>query len=151
MIEAQDVAGGQRPAHPFNPPIVAAGPQHVPAIQRISPALSGNAKGIGRHTGNRNGLEVGIELENIRMGPHVGAVVADENGNIANDLDATRSASRMQGAPLFEERKLNGCRDLHFDVQFCTRSLESARLATRQFLRPQIPTHIAVPPPQVLK
>src|SRR4051794_25241928 len=79
VIEADDVAGVKRPPHAVDPPVVTLRPQFVPAIERVSPTLASGRKGVGRNSGNDFGLEILAELEDVRVRPNIGAVVADED------------------------------------------------------------------------
>ena len=106
MIEAHDVAGLNRPAHALDPPVVAARLERVPVVQRVAPALSGLAEGIGRAAGDNFGRKVVFQAKDLGMRPHVGAVIADENRDVANDANAALAAVRAQGAPLLEECEL---------------------------------------------
>ena len=45
------------------------------------------------------------------MSPHVGAVVVDEDGDVAEDADAALSGIGLEGAPLLIEEKLDGLLD----------------------------------------
>ena len=45
------------------------------------------------------------------MGPDVGAVVADEDGDIAEDADVALGAIASQGAPLLAEEELDNLLD----------------------------------------
>src|SRR5271170_4979889 len=50
VIEPDVVAVLRRPTQPLNPPLVAALLHHIPAVERIPPALSRLAEKIGRHS-----------------------------------------------------------------------------------------------------
>ena len=68
VIEPDDVAKAQRPAHALYPPVVTALPQHVPAIHGISPALAGFGERIRRDAGDDLGIQIGVEAEKMRDG-----------------------------------------------------------------------------------
>ena len=75
------------PEHFLNaedPPVEAAMFEFVPAVQRVAPQLAGLAEIIGRHARHRGGFTFDVEVEDRRIAPHVGAVVGDEYGNIAD-------------------------------------------------------------------
>ena len=87
MIEPDDVAAAA-PNSRAAPTSRNRAAQHVPAVHGISPALAGFGEGIRRHAGDDLGLEIGIEAEDIGMRPDIGAVIADEDGDVADDADA---------------------------------------------------------------
>ena len=84
VVEADDVVEGVGAADAVDPPVEAALVQDIPAIERIAPALAGRAEVVGRHAGDADGREVFVELEEIGMGPDVGAVEGDEDGDVAD-------------------------------------------------------------------
>jgi len=52
-----------------------------------------------------------VELEDLGMSPDVGAVVADEDGDIAEDADLAFGAVGSQGGPLLIEEELDDLLD----------------------------------------
>ncbi len=112
VVEADDVAGCDGPLHALDPPVVAAGLERVPVVERIAPALAGFAESIGRNAGDHLGREIGLEAEDIGMGPDIRAVVADKDGDIANDADAALGTVTPQRLPLLEEGKLQEALDV---------------------------------------
>ena len=92
VIEPDDVVECTRPAHAVYPPVKAPALQHIPLVERIAPPLAGLAEIVGRHTRDANGREVFEQLENFRVGPHIGAVVIDKNSHIPNEAYAALRA-----------------------------------------------------------
>ena len=134
----------QRPAHALNPPVVAARFQHVPAIKRISPALTGRAERVGRNAGNDLRFQIRVQAKDVGMRPHVGAIEADEDGDIAHDLNAAARTLGVQSLPLFEEGELNGASDVEVGCMTFTREMLRVVIATGNFLGPLVPRLPAV-------
>src|SRR6266571_5555045 len=107
MVEPDDVVSLQGRTHSLHPPVVSPRFQNVPAIQRIPPALTGFAERVRRHPGNDGGLKIMVEVENIGMRPHIGAVVIHKDSHIPNDADGAGHAIRTQGTPLLKKSELD--------------------------------------------
>ena len=88
VVEADDVVHGVGAADAIDPPVAIAFEQHVPAVEGVAPALAGLAEVVGGDAGDADGREVFAELEDVGMSPDVGAVVGDEDGDVANEADA---------------------------------------------------------------
>src|SRR5258708_6501903 len=114
MIKPHNVANGDRPRHALHPPVITSGLAHIPAIQGVAPSLARGAERVRRNPGHHGRLKLTVEMENIRMPPYVGAVVAHKNGHVANYFDPALRSITPQGAPLLKESKLNGAFDLEF-------------------------------------
>src|SRR5204862_443932 len=84
--------------HALHPPIVATISDRIPAIERIAPALPGLAEGVRRHTRYIRRAEVRVQVIKLRMGPNVSAVIADENGDVADYPDAATIARHPRSA-----------------------------------------------------
>ncbi len=80
----------------------------------------------------------------VGMSPDVSAVEADEDGDVAHDLNAAAGRLGMQSLPLFEEGELHGTR--HFNLRSVTFTSEVLGIvvATRNFLRPLVPRLAAI-------
>ena len=92
MVKTNDVAVVEGPAHAVDPPVVAALLKGLPVVKRISPALAGFAESVGRDTGDDFAGKVGFQAKNFGICPDIGAVIADEDGDIADDLGSPISA-----------------------------------------------------------
>src|SRR3954454_5684566 len=74
------------------------------------------------------------------MRPHVGAVVADEDGDVADDLDAALRGSRPDRVPLLSKEKLDDAMELQLFCELVMRFLDRIRLACSELARPRIPS-----------
>ena len=59
-----------------------------PVVERVAPELAGGAEVVGRHAGDGQRPAVVVELEQLLVGPDVGAVEGDEDRHVADDLHA---------------------------------------------------------------
>ena len=139
VIEPYDVAKAQCPTDALYPPVVIALPQHVPSIHGVSPALAGFGERIRRDTGDDLGIKIVVEAEKMRMGPDIGAVIAHEYGDIADDADAAGGTARAQRTPLLKKRKLQETPNVEFIPQLVAKPVQRIGLASRQFARPAVP------------
>src|SRR5208283_3928669 len=139
MIETDVIEIERCPAQPIDPPGIAPFFHHVPAIERIAPALAFLAEEIRRHSSNDLGLKFRIEAEKIRMSPDVGAVEVDKDSEIACHANGTLRAVATQRPPLFVEKKLDDPADIEFIAHFLARFLKSCGIAVNQIAGPAIP------------
>src|SRR5450631_399128 len=112
MIEADVVKIARDPAHTVDPPRISLLFHHVPAIKRMSPALAVFAEKIRRHAGDYFRIEFGVQVKQIGMSPHIGAVKIHEDGDVADDAYRALRAIGSKRLPLFEEKKLQGAADI---------------------------------------
>ena len=96
VIEADDVVEGERAADAGDPPVEAALAQQAPLVERVAPALAGDGEVVGRDAGDADGVALLVELEELGVGPDVGAVVVDEDGDVAEDADVFGGAVLAQ-------------------------------------------------------
>ncbi len=82
------------------------------------------------------------------MGPDIRRVVADEDGDVADDLYAFAPAVGVQRAPLLKERELQEAGAVEFVAQFFADRRHCLRLAMRQLVRPGVPAPLLVAEPQ---
>src|SRR5580700_6436846 len=99
MVDADDVAGVNRPSHAADPPVIASSAKRVPVVERISPALSGFAERVRWNAGDDFRREIFLQSKQAGVGPHVGAVVAHEDRDIAYDTNAAVRAVLTQRTP----------------------------------------------------
>src|ERR1035437_2822825 len=85
------------------------------------------------------------------MSPHVGAVVADENCDIADNANAALAAIGTQSRPLLEERELQEALLVELLAQLSVQFGHGIGAPANDFLRPAIPGLIAVAFPQATK
>src|SRR5208337_1616934 len=162
VIDAHDVTGLDRPAHALDPPVVAARLEYIPVVERVAPTLSRLAERIRGNTGNDLGRQVILQAKDFGVDPHVSAVVADEDGNVADDADAALAAVGAESAPLLKEGELQ--KALHFEllVQFRMQLRDGVGMTMNYVLRPTVPwllaeavtqraeQHVVFEPPMVL-
>src|SRR4051812_47299827 len=74
------------------------------------------------------------------MGPDVGAVVADEDGDVADDADVALGTIATDGAPLFEECELEITGDLKFGGEFGAGAVQGGGIAMSEVVGPLVPT-----------
>ena len=83
-----------------DPPAIAVGRQRGPSVERVAPELAGGAEVVGRHAGDDGRRAALVELEQLRVGPDVGAVVGDEDRDVADDADLARVGICAHPRPL---------------------------------------------------
>src|SRR4051812_40144146 len=139
MVDADDVAMGEGLAHSLYPPVIAGVLERLPVVERIAPALAGLAESVWRDAGNNCGAEIGVQVIKMRMRPDVSAVIADEDGDVADDLDAALRGNRPDGTPLLGKKELDDAMELQLFREFVMRFLESFRLPRGELARPSVP------------
>src|SRR5207248_1821231 len=88
MVNAHGVEPPHRRGETLDPPFVSRRPMRLPAILRMAPKLPVGTEYIRRTTGDGGRPAGAIEREKIRIGPDVGAVVGDKDGDVADQSDA---------------------------------------------------------------
>ena len=106
VIDADAIDQRQQGTKALDPPGVSGLLEDIPPVVGISPQLAGRAEVVGRHAGEHGRPAVGVEPEQLSARPDVGAVVRDEDRQIAHDLDRSRAAGVAHALPLLEEQKL---------------------------------------------
>ena len=107
VIQTDRVDVSQQGAQAVDAPAVAARGKRVPVIDRIAPALSLRAEVVRRHTGDDARPALGIEQEQLRVGPHVARVRRDEEGQVADQAHAFRTRVGLQARPLTGQQELS--------------------------------------------
>ena len=118
MVDADHVIQLARAVDAADPPAEAVRLHHVPAIQRRAPELAVLAEIVGRDAADGGGDALVVHLEELGLGPHVGAVQGDVDGQVTDDLDVQAVEIRPQGRPLAEEQELDIDEQLHILPQF---------------------------------
>src|SRR5271157_5818882 len=77
------------------------------------------------------------------MRPHIGALVVDEDGDVANDPNATIGAVGAQGTPLLKKCKLQEALLLQLCSMLLVQLRNGVRVATNDLRRPAIPGRVA--------
>src|SRR5258708_36434573 len=112
MIEADVVKIVRGPAHAVDPPRISLLLHHVPAIERMAPALAVFTEKIRRHAGDDLGIEFRCQAIQIGVGPDVGAVEVYEDRDVAHDANRMLGTMGSKRLPLFEEKELHGTADI---------------------------------------
>src|SRR5258708_18113761 len=139
MIEADVVKIVRGPAHAVDPPRISLLPHHVPAIERIAPALAVCTEKIRRHASYDLGIKVGVQTIQIGVGPDIGAVEIYEDCDVAHDANRTLRAIGSQRLPLFEEKELHGATGIEIVEHFRVRRLDRQRDTISQLPEPAVP------------
>jgi len=142
VVEAHHVIEGEGAADARDPPVEAALAELAPAVERVAPALAGGGEIIGRDAGDAEHVAVFVKLEEFGMGPDVGGVVVDEDGDVAEDADVALAAVGAKGAPLLVEEELDDLLDGEFAGVVVERSGESVMLALGVLDGPLMPTGV---------
>src|SRR5690242_3969881 len=106
VVDAHCVIQIRRRTIAFDPPAVAVFPQTIPAINWITPALSGGTEIVGRNAGNYDRLSCRSEAKILWVRPHIGAVERDINGDIADDAKSRLMRIGTECLPLAEKLEL---------------------------------------------
>ena len=106
VVDANPVHGGKQRVEARDPPGVSGPLEHVPLVVWVPPELSRRAEVVGRHARHDAGTAVSVELKQFTSRPDIGAVVRDEDGQIAHDDDPSRPARLAQALPLLEKEEL---------------------------------------------
>src|SRR5262245_46401638 len=106
MIKPEDVHRGERMAESLYPPTIAAFLHHVPAVNRITPQLARLTEVIRRDARDQRRRAFIFEVEEMTVGPDVGAVVRDEDRGVADDLDPMFVCVAGEAEPLLEKEEL---------------------------------------------
>ena len=136
MIEAHHIEQGERGSEAVDPPFVTGGGQQVPAINRISPELSGGAEIIRRNAGNYGRAAQIVEIEKFGVGPDVRAIVRNINGDVAHEADGALLAIPLELIPLLKEFELPILVGIHFWRQLRGHFVHSLRISPT---KPRIP------------
>ena len=117
MIHTNHVIELEAVPHPAAPPLEIGSPVIIPAVQGVPPNLTVGGKGIRRAARDGGGRVVLVQLEQLRVGPHVCAVGRNVDGNVTHDLDVLTVGIGLQLCPLLIELELQILLELHVKVQ----------------------------------
>ena len=95
------------------PPAEAVLPHGVPVIQGVAPQLAVGGEVVRRDAGHRLGHQLLVQLEELRLRPHVGGIQRHIDGQVADDADALLVDIVPQKLPLGEEQELQVGEELH--------------------------------------
>ena len=82
--------------------------EDLPLVQGIAPALAGGGEVVGWDAGDADGREVRVELKELGVGPDVGRIVIDKDGDVADETNVACGTILAQGTPLFVKGELEG-------------------------------------------
>ena len=106
VVDAQDVEQPAHGAQPLDPPGIAGLGVLLPGVQRVAPALAVLLEVVRRHARDADGLAVLVQLEQLRVQPHVAGILGHVDGHVAHDLHAVHAGVIVQPLPLVEEQVL---------------------------------------------
>ena len=118
VVDADDIAEAHGGAEAGDPPVVGVVLHGFPVVDGVAPVLAGGAEVVGRGAGVGAGAEVAVEFEEVGVGPDVGGIVGDEDGEVAEDLDGVGAGVFAEGGELAEEEELGEAFALDFFVVF---------------------------------
>ena len=104
VVDAGEVVEVERAPQPLDPPAVAAPLQRRPVVERVAPQLALVGERVGRRAGD------GAGLEQLGVGPVVGAAGRDVDRDVADQLHAAVERVAAQRRPLAVEADLVGQR-----------------------------------------
>src|SRR5262249_38669201 len=139
VVEANAVEAGEVVAQPLHPPGVAALLEHIPAVDRVAPELPGLAEIIRRDAGHDRRPLLFVELEKVRAHPHVGAVDADVDRYVADEIYFFLVRVMLERGPLLEKEVLEELLLFHLLAAALSPLRERAFFAVAQGRRPVDP------------
>ena len=143
MVDSHHVIELEAVPHPADPPVVTRGPMIIPAVQGVAPDLAVGGEGIRRAAGNGGGAIVSVQLEQLRVSPHVRSVGRDVDGNIAYDLDMLTVCVGLQLRPLPVKLELEVLLELDVEVQLPVVVIQGEAPVHPDILRPLAEGHPA--------
>ena len=148
MVEPHRVEARERLLEATAPPRVPVALHARPSIERVAPALAGGAEVVGGHACDGVRHAVGIEIEQLAVLPHVGAVVGHEDGEVADEPDAARVHVASKGGPLPIEQPLQPRLEADLVSMLAARPRERVGAPEADTLFPAGPLHVVVRPLQ---
>ncbi len=143
MVEPHGIEPRERLRESLEPPMEAGPLERLPIIERVPPALAGRAEVVGRDAGNHRGLTLRVEEEQLPVGPDVGAVVGDEDGEVADQPDAQLVALVAQRLPVVVEEELFESVLVDLGAQGATGAIERSPIARAELRLPFRPRAVA--------
>ena len=139
MVDAQHVVHGQICLDPLHPPGVAVFLHYIPPVQGVAPQLAVLGKSVRRTARHFGGKVVLVQLEQLRVCPHVGTVHSHINGGVSDDLHALFVGVFFQVAPLLEKQELSEHMVVHVLFVPLLPGFQSLRVTQPQILFPLWP------------
>ena len=106
MIQADDIVHVEGGADAALPPGETVGLHGVPVVDGVAPILAGGRELIGRCSRDADGIAGGVDLKELRCGPHLDGVARDVDGQVADDQDVALVGIGLEAAPLAIEEVL---------------------------------------------
>ena len=144
MVDAQGVVELELEGDAPQPPGVAVLLHCFPTEQRVAPQLAVGGEGVGGAARHLNGQAVFVQLELLRVGPHVGAVQRHIDGQVSDNGHAFFVGVLLQPPPLPEEKILHLLPECNLPGVFFPGLFQSAGPAQAQLLGPLQPGEPAV-------
>ena len=144
VVQAHQVNQRAGVADAGDPPAVVLGSVGRPAVQRVAPALAGGAEAVGRHPGNHGGAAGAVKFEQVRAGPDLGALVSNEDRDIAHDAHALCVGIGLESPPLAKKHPLTKLPKQAVARQRQPGLRQGQRFALGQWLRPLVPGLVRV-------
>ena len=145
MIQADHVHVIQQRAKAVDPPAIPRSLERRPVVHGVAPELPLRAEIVGRHPGDDAWPALGIEHEELRMGPDVRRVRRDEERQIADQPHAPATGVSLEGFPLAVQQELDEARQLDRIRQLLPGPRQGRRSAPDQLRRPLEVGGIVVP------
>ena len=139
VVDAHDVGQGQAALDARDPPGVALLGVLGPAVQRVAPALAVHGEVVGRNAGHVRGPEILAQVEELGIGPGVGAVQCHEDGHVAHDADVVGIGVGANGLPLLLGHPLHEAPEQVVVTVFLADALQRSGLALGVLCRPLLP------------
>src|SRR5712671_2144855 len=126
-----DAFGG--PAKALHPPVIAILLHHIPAVEWVAPALAGDTEIVWGDAADRCWIQVSVELEQVRIRPDIGAVIVEEDGDIADHANRTFGSVVAQRVPLLKKEELHDPVGGENLLEFARRFLHGCWLSASEF------------------
>ena len=140
MVDADDIAEAHGGGKRESPPVVGVVLHGFPVVDGVAPVLAGGAEVVGRGAGVGAGAAVAVEFEEVGVGPDVGGIVGDEDGEVAEDLDVVGVGVFAEGGELAEEEELGEAFLLDLFVEFLAGGGEGVGVTVGEGAWPVLPS-----------
>ena len=141
MVQSHHIIPLACGSHTLDPPGEILFLVHIPAVQGITPQLTILAEIIRGTACYSFRIQILVQQEHSRIGPHLYRVIRHIDGHIANDLDTLAVGIVPKGLPLGIEQILQEAVEVHFVLQLCAIFLQRSRLTEFDGILPLIPGH----------
>ena len=139
MIQPHHVIQLSSSAQAADPPAVAVGSQHIPAVQGVAPQLTVGSEGIRGAPGYCCGIQLLIHLEQLRAAPGLHGVPGHVDGYIADDGDVILFGIGVQRVPLLKEQVLHKAEEADLLLQLIPGIPDGIGIPEFELLFPLVP------------